>query len=309
MMIYTGMLIAGITAGYICLERHRPVEGILLLAGIAGSFAAISEQMGKEYGMTRKQLRVMLLFLMVGFFNFALNYNCYYTDETLLKRDQTAFKEMKIFHVREQEKYIAYEGTAHLPSGRRRILCRDYSENRSPLSVGTVARVSGELSLPEEARNPGCFNYRLHLKGKGIVYTVNAQAIRAHRISRRPADVFHRKLQQRRNDFLNKFHHRPAVRGFLKGILFGDRGELEEETYREFTENGTAHILAVSGVKTLKLDIPLVPETRINRAFVPLHIAIIYILKLCLDVEIIPRCRFPCSRGYLTKCINWQKKQ
>lgn len=44
-MIYTGMLIAGITAGYICLERHRPVEGILLLAGIAGSFAAISEQM------------------------------------------------------------------------------------------------------------------------------------------------------------------------------------------------------------------------------------------------------------------------
>lgn len=72
------------------------MEGILLLAGIAGSFAAISEQMGKEYGMTRKQLRVMLLFLMVGFFNFALNYNRYYTDETLLKRDQTAFKEMKI---------------------------------------------------------------------------------------------------------------------------------------------------------------------------------------------------------------------
>lgn len=63
------------------------------------------------------------------------------------------------------------------------------------------------------------------------------------------------------------------------------------------------------GVKTLKLDIPLVPETRINWAFVPLHIAIIYILKLCLDEEIIPRCRFPCSRGYHNKYINWQKKQ
>ena len=60
------------------------------------------------------------------------------------------------------------------------------------------------------------------------------------------------------------------------------------------------------GVKTLKLGIPLVHETRINWAFVPLHIAIIYILKLCLDEEIIPRCRFHCSRGYLTKCINWQ---
>ena len=124
-------------------ERHRPVEGILLLAGIAGSFAAISEQMGKEYGMTRKQLRVMLLFLMVGFFNFALNLN-YYTDETLLKRDQTAFKEMKILHVREQEKYIAYEGTAHLPSGRRRVpQCRDYWRTEPLCPSETVVRVSG----------------------------------------------------------------------------------------------------------------------------------------------------------------------
>lgn len=68
--------------------------------------------------------------------------------------------------------------------------------------------------------------------------------------------------------------------------------------------NGTVHMVANNGVKTLKLDIPLVPETRIKWAFMPLHIAKIYILKLCLDEEIIPRCRFPCSRGYLTKCIN-----
>lgn len=67
---------------------------------------------------------------------------------------------------------------------------------------------------------------------------------------------------------------------------------------------GIGIFIAFIGVKTLKLDIPLVPETRINWAFVPLHIAIIYILKLCLDEEIIPRCRFPCSRGYFTKCIN-----
>ena len=69
-----------------------------------------------------------------------------------------------------------------------------------------------------------------------------------------------------------------------------------------YQKNGIGHLLAISGVKTLKLDIPLVPETRINWAFVPLHFAKIYILKLCLDEEIIPRCRFPCSRG-ITKNI------
>lgn len=72
---------------------------------------------------------------------------------------------------------------------------------------------------------------------------------------------------------------------------------------------GIGAVVNIKGVKTLKLDIPLVPENRINWAFVPLHIAKIYILKLCLDEEIIPRCRFPCSRGYHNKYINWQKKQ
>ena len=95
----------------------------------------------------------------------------------------------------------------------------------------------------------------------------------------------------------------------MRAMLLGEKSGIDRDTKRLFQLNGIAHILAISGVKTLKLDIPLVPETRINWAFVPLHIAIIYILKLCLDEEIIPRCRFPCSRGYLTKCINWQKKQ
>ena len=95
----------------------------------------------------------------------------------------------------------------------------------------------------------------------------------------------------------------------LAAILLGEKSGMDQEMKELYQVNGIGHILAISGVKTLKLDIPLVPETRINWAFVPLHIAIIYILKLCLDEEIIPRCRFPCSRGYHKKHINWQKKQ
>ena len=92
-------------------------------------------------------------------------------------------------------------------------------------------------------------------------------------------------------------------------MLLGDKELLEKEVSTVFQQAGASHVLVISGVKTLKLDIPLVPEIRINWAFLPLHIAIIYILKLCLDEEIIPRCRFPCSSGYFIKYINWQKKQ
>lgn len=95
----------------------------------------------------------------------------------------------------------------------------------------------------------------------------------------------------------------------FEAIVLGEKTGLDPEIRMRYQLAGIVHILAISGVKTLKLDIPLVSETRINWAFVPLHIAIIYILKLCLDEEIIPRCRFPCSRGYFKKCTNWQKKQ
>ena len=95
----------------------------------------------------------------------------------------------------------------------------------------------------------------------------------------------------------------------MKTMLLGEKGILDEEIKGLYQRNGIAHILAISGVKTQNLAIPLPRRNRINSAFVPLHFAKIYILKLCLDEEIIPRCRFPCSRGYFRKCINWQKKQ
>ncbi len=63
-------------------------------------------------------------------------------------------------------------------------------------------------------------------------------------------------------------------------------------------------------VRTItQLDSVMYISFTVESALLPLHIAIIYILKLCLDEEIIPRCRFPCSSGYFIKYINWQKKQ
>ena len=97
--------------------------------------------------------------------------------------------------------------------------------------------------------------------------------------------------------------------GVMKTLALGERDGLDAEVKSLYQMAGLSHILAISGVKTQNLAIPLSRRNRINSAFVPLHIAKIYILKLCLDEEIIPRCRFPCSRGYFRKCINWQKKQ
>ncbi len=187
------------------------------------------------------------------------------------------------------------------------MLLTCYDEIKQPwkLIKGRI-RFCCEAHLPAQARNPGCFDYRRHLLSENIKVIGYVETLNDFSESKGMLDNIQKKLMELKYLFSASLSE--GTRGILMGMVFGDTTYLDEDVYEGFRKNGTAHVLAVSGVKTLKLDIPLVPETRINWAFVPLHIAIIYILKLCLDEEIIPRCRFPCSRGYLTKCINWQKK-
>lgn len=173
---------------------------------------------------------------------------------------------------------------------------------------GSQIHLTGTAEFLEEARNPGQFSYRMYYRGLGIRNRVTADRIF---ISEGKSSPLRSQAECFRAYATAVFQEIcvPEDAGIFQAILLGDKSGLSEELRERFQDNGIAHILAVSGVKTLKLDIPLVLETRINWGFVPLHIAIIYILKLCLGEEIIPRCRFPCSRGYLIKCINWQKKQ
>lgn len=172
-------------------------------------------------------------------------------------------------------------------------------------TIAEIVQVTGTYDTFEHVRNPGGFQSRsyylarnvdqrkilglpryLYYQGKRILYELRVWA-----------DCRIAKLLPEEQASL------------VSGILLGEKSGIDAELKTLYQMGGIAHILAISGVKTLKLDIPLVPEYRINWSFVSLHIAIIYILKLCLDEEIIPRCRFSCSRGYFIKCVNWQKKQ
>lgn len=174
--------------------------------------------------------------------------------------------------------------------------------------IGNKIQLTGEVAFFDNARNPGNFDQRFYYQKQDIhasIWAEHATLIddRRDRLKDWLADF---RMQWKE---VLKYELGEQKGAILAAVLLGEKSEMDQDVKELYQANGVGHILAISGVKTLKLDIPLVPETRINWAFVPLHIAIIYILKLCLDEEIIPRCRFPCSRGYLTKYINWQKKQ
>ena len=180
--------------------------------------------------------------------------------------------------------------------------------SKGKIYPGDFITCTGKLKAIEEQTNPGEFNTKIYYYSVGIRYQFFGENLTRKRES--PLSL-HRIAGSVRERIDAIYRHilSDTEYALLKAIFLGDKTDLSKEQKHLYEENGMAHLLAVSGVKTLKLGIPLVPATRINWAFVSLHIAIIYILKLCLDEEIIPRCRFPCSRGYLTKCINWQKKQ
>lgn len=170
-------------------------------------------------------------------------------------------------------------------------------------SVGQILIVEGTIALWESARNEGNFDAKAFYRSKNIGFSMKNASIkeqygRTDGIGERLFGL----RKQIRNVYQSYLSEEDA--GVLETMTMGDKSLLDAGTRQMYQKAGISHILAISGVKTLKLDIPLVPETRINWAFMPLHIVIIYILKLCLDEEIIPRCRFPCSRGYFKKCIN-----
>ena len=176
-----------------------------------------------------------------------------------------------------------------------------FMKKKEDVPAGTVVLMSGNLEPVAKIRNPGEFDGEQYYSSQHIFYFLK----KAELLEKSENYSVYRKgvcdLRSYLGTILNRIAGKEA--GIFQAIVLGDKSNLEQEVKLRYQMGGIVHVLAISGVKTLKLGIPLMPETRINWAFVPPHIAIIYILKLCLDEEIIPCCRFPCSRGGISQNV------
>lgn len=186
-------------------------------------------------------------------------------------------------------------------------------------AIAEIVQVTGTYDTFEHVRNPGGFQSRSYYLARNISGYYYAPQVTTITVDQRKILGLPRYLYYQEKRILYELRVWVDCRiakllpeeqaSLVSGILLGEKSGIDAELKTLYQMGGIAHILAISGVKTQNLAIPLTRRNRINSAFVPLHIAKIYILKLCLDEEIIPRCRFPCSRGYHKKYINWQKKQ
>ena len=134
------------------------------------------------------------------------------------------------------------------------LLDRSHAANQNAKPIeGCLVDITGNLKDPAPKRNPGCFDYSLYLRSQGVTKTVFCDSIVVHpqRCFREaPLSYIRSRICECREAFITRLGDNtdPETAAMMRAIMFGDKGELDEGTLETFQKNGTAHILAVSGL-------------------------------------------------------------
>ena len=118
--------------------------------------------------------------------------------------------------------------------------------------IGAEICYSGSVSIPDGARNPRCFDYRKYLKSKGVAYVSSTKSYRILRDEPTIIERCKRTIYKMREEFIKSISGNDAAANdtssLIRGILFGDTSYISEDVAEDMRRNGTAHILAVSGL-------------------------------------------------------------
>lgn len=115
--------------------------------------------------------------------------------------------------------------------------------------IGHEITAFGQYREPPGKDNPGCFDYRTYLRSRGIGFLFSARNIEVSSEDMSIRGRMRRRMFLIREGFLGTFEDE-SVRAFIKGVVFGDKTQIDEEVRDDFNRNGTGHILAVSGLHT-----------------------------------------------------------
>lgn len=147
----------------------------------------------------------------------------------------------------EQVDKESYQITCDVSGGK--LLVRYFHQLADyPELLGNKICFSANIEKPKPAGNPRTFDYSQYLKSKKIYHITTTQQFHVTSTKKSLIDQGKSYLLTKREGFFKELSCTGESKSFLRGVLFGDTHELDEGVNEEFRINGTAHILAVSGL-------------------------------------------------------------
>ena len=204
---------------------------------------------------------VLLTFYAVSFLNFALyDLRDSGTYEFIGKQAEAVGKVESCLEKKNSrgEKYIQLkisvsnlngkpiDGGPFKGADRILISCYNRESAGEKFCPGYDVKAEGVLQAPRGRRNPGCFDYAFYLKTIGIDTLMNAESVEVLN-SRNTLEGRLYNLKKSYEKTIGEKAGQDAA-ALMSGIMFGEKEDIDSQVLENFQKNGTAHILAVSGL-------------------------------------------------------------
>ena len=244
------LFIAGIAAGFFMLDRSRPVASAGFTLSVMISIMLIGNDVensvGRHGGKIWKNARLVFAGLFIcGFILFSIHSISY--ERTANRALKSADIRGKVIsaEIKDEDLVMIVKRTDIGPS-KAKVTIKGCGEAEPFAIIGAAIEAVGEYSEIVPADDPGCFDYRLYMRSRGVSISFKAYSFEITDPGNSLTVRLRRQLYRSREEFINIFDDETAA--FIRGIIFGDKSEIDEDTVREFNENSTGHILAVSGL-------------------------------------------------------------
>lgn len=148
--------------------------------------------------------------------------------------------------------------------GRGRLTVRN---DKIPLCSGDRIAFSSRLRKPLNRGNPGEYDWEIECKHNNIVWLASVDGPNSLAVINRVSGLSLSAAAFQTRDYVARFidlhsgkilsawtpahfstDTQAKVRGFLKGILLGDQGEIDYSVQRSFSASGLVHVLSASGL-------------------------------------------------------------
>ncbi|MBR4890681.1 MAG: DNA internalization-related competence protein ComEC/Rec2 [Clostridia bacterium] len=156
-------------------------------------------------------------------------------------------------HIRFEMKTKTVDDGENVSAASEKVIVTCFKEDKElpKISRGDVLTLKAYISIPDDAKNSGGFDYAKYLKSEGIYFQatsngeINITAKNKHLFS----DAVYNLRRKCASFFDENIPETEAE--ILKAYVLGDKTGISEENTEIFSNSGLSHVLAVSGTHVL----------------------------------------------------------